>query len=243
MVIKSPLKYIGMKDIDLLEYNINKYSVYCEPFGGSFNTGLRLIQDGYRGEVIYNDKDESVVNFWLQLKNNANDLIDGITTYKDKIKSFSDIKTLLDSDDDILRAVGEYFYRKNLTLKGVQKIISNRVSDDEIINLMLISVALTQVKITNTDWKTCLDNVNNKSTFALIDPPYVIDNVDKYYRETLLKDVHYELRNYIGLFRGNWLLTYNNNQEIKNLYRGFNIKEVKPLSFNNKYSELYITQR
>lgn len=242
MIIKSPLKYIGMKDIDLLEYDINKYSVYCEPFGGSFNTGLKLIQYGFRGEVIYNDKDESVVNFWLQLKNNADKLMDGIVTSKDKIKSFSDIKNLLNSDDDILRAVGEYFYRKNLTLNGVHKIINNRVSDDEIINMLLTSIALIQVKITNTDWKTCLSKLNNQSTFALIDPPYMIDNADKWYREILLKKVHYELRDYIGLFKGNWLLTYNNSQEIKNLYRGFNIKEVKTLSFNTKHTELYITQ-
>ena len=60
----SVLNYIGKKEVNLLEdMMVLDMKVYCEPFSGSYNTGFKLIDTGYKAKYILNDLDENVYNY------------------------------------------------------------------------------------------------------------------------------------------------------------------------------------
>ena len=53
----SILNYIGrMSKIHVIDC-IGKCDTYIEPFAGSFNCGINLITDGFKGKTVLNDKD------------------------------------------------------------------------------------------------------------------------------------------------------------------------------------------
>ncbi|MBO5387269.1 MAG: DNA adenine methylase [Lachnospiraceae bacterium] len=245
--MKSILKYIGMKDINLVDYGFSNPTLYCEPFGGSFNTGFKLIEQGYKGESIYNDIDEKVVNFWECIKENNNKVLDRVVQLNNIVKNqFTDseremtLANWYQSLDKYKRAAAEFTYRQYLTMDGLKWSVRDTIIDE--IDFYLSQEALKSVEICNKDYKEIIGRYDSKDTFFLIDPPYDIDRVSRYYRGDCRKFKHEELANIVKTLEGNWLLTYNDNERIRELYRGFDIKEIKRQLFGRAYTELYITR-
>lgn len=244
--MESVLKYIGMKDIDLSIYNINNYKKYCEPFGGSFNTGFKLIEQGYEGKLIYNDLDSRVVNFWNCLKedyhglccrcNQLNNIIQSSYFDADKVNKLDEWET---SEDLFKQAAAEFIYRQYLTINGLSWTFKQDVADK--FDFYLFKEALLRINISNKSYNEIIQELDTKDTFYLIDPPYDIKRVSRYYRVSDKFD-HEKLRDTIKEIEGNWLLTYNDNRKIRNLYKDYNISKNTRKLFGKSYTELYITK-
>lgn len=242
--MKSVLKYIGMKDIDISKYGFSNQTTYCEPFSGSFNTGFSLYEQNYDGKLIYNDTDEKVVNFWLCMKDDSNKLynyckqLDSII--KNQVTHDERIKTLnywSDSSNIFKRAASEYIYRRSLTLKGHSWVYRDT---SDIFSFCILEDALQHIEINNTDYKEIIMKYDDENTFFLIDPPYNISNASKYYRNSNNFN-HSELKDILSNTKAKWLLTYNKNELIQSIYRDYNIHEIVRSMHGIKYKELYIT--
>lgn len=246
--MKSLLNVVGRKtDLDIKEYidKIDKeIKIYCEPFAGGFSAGLTLIEQGFTGKVILNDKDFEVYNFfkclqedWERLFNECEALLVSMANEVYTDDMLHKIKTYKVSEDKYKRAASEYVYRKSLSMKGLS-INFNKFKDTEI-DFFLQSETLKQVEITNLDYKEVIDKYDSENTFMLIDPPYHISNVDGYYRCNSELFYHRELSEKIKVFKSKFLLTYNDDEYIKMLYEDYN-KNYKHRFIGRAYFELYI---
>ena len=89
---------------------------------------------------------------------------------------------------------------------------------------------------------------DSKDTLFYLDPPYWIDG-EKFYLHDFFPADHEKLAETVCAIKGKFVLSYNDNPKIHELYRGFNIRVTSPIhcSMNNKRlnirckSELIIT--
>lgn len=96
-----------------------------------------------------------------------------------------------------------------------KKIIYNDINDYNII--------IYADKVHHLDYTKIFELYDSEDTFFYLDPPYynkeyIYDNC-----ENLTKQFHIELMNNIKKLKGNFLLSYNNEKFITDLYKDFNI--------------------
>lgn len=241
--MKSPLRYPGGKtrackiiDNILLKYfNINSFDTVISPFfgGGSFEFYL---QEKYGLKLIVNDKFIPLYNFWKQVKINNSLLCEELK----KIKSVSKDqfinyrKTIMNLNDDILEQAVQYFIINRCSFNG--STLSGGFSEEASKKRFTLSsinkiekLNFTNIEIYNDDFNEFLDNsfINDK-TLIFLDPPYYLQEKSKLYGNN--GDLHEEF-NHELLFnkintKKNWILTYNNCEYIRNLYKDYIIIDV-----------------
>lgn len=238
--MQSVLRYIGAKKINLDNYNIDKYDVYIEPFGGGFSTGLELIRQGYKGEVIYNDLDEKVVNFWYSLRDHRDELLAEITKLRALELDYIMDKIKKPAGTEIERAAIEFMTKEMLTMKGMS--YKYQYEDYKFNVLREASDLLQDVRIYNKGYEEIFIDYDHKSVFMLIDPPYTCEGVDKYYRCNSSRFNHDLLHEKIETLNCQWLLTYNDDEHIRSLYERHQIEVKSRNMYNRVYKELYISK-
>lgn len=240
--MNSVLKYIGkMKNIHLCEYiDINKYSLYVEPFAGSFNCGFNMIEDGYTGKCILNDKDSLVVNFWKCVKEEPLKLYGTILKeHENLLNNKTTLSKLLSNKDKYKRAAYQYIYSQ---YNNINKIKNSGSIHLDISNIIQCSDMLQEVKIINLDFKDVIQEYNSDKTLFLIDPPYKISRVDKYYRCNSSEFNHEALRNLTDIIKGDWIIRYNDNKYTNMLYNNIEkLFETNKTLFGRQYKEIYYT--
>lgn len=96
---------------------------------------------------------------------------------------------------------------------------------------------LKEVTILNRDFKEILKKYDDPKSFFYLDPPYMVATDKKsYYRNTFSMKDHNDLLVYLIELQGKFILSYDNNDSIKNMYEEFNIIES-----NEFPNELIIT--
>jgi len=90
--------------------------------------------------------------------------------------------------------------------------------------------------IIHTDYKEVIKIYDDINIFFYLDPPYL--NKEYLYKncEYLNRDFHIELKDILNNIKGKFLLSYNNHNFIKYLYKNFDIIEIK----DNKVDEILI---
>lgn len=247
--MKSLLNYIGKKsniDIqDIILKNNLDIDTYCEPFGGGFSAGLNLIEKGFKGRIVLNDLDFEVYNFWVVLRDSYEELMDRINSALNRIFKYDETDDKLQvlkeyklSKDNIDRACAEYISQQSLTTQGL-RIKDNKFKATEI-DFFLQSKSLENVIIRNCDYNEILMEYSSDKTFFLIDPPYYIDNVNRYYRCDCEYFHHRKLSEDIKNTKGKMLITYNDNMYIRSLYSDFEAEYIKRYYVAREYYELYL---
>ena len=238
----SPLRYPGGKtrackiiDNILLEYfDITNFDTIISPFfgGGSFEFYL---QNKYRFKLIVNDKFIPLYNFWKQVKINKTILCDELR----KIKSVSKEQfiayrtTIMNLNDDILQQSIQYFIINRCSFSGstlsggFSQEASNKRFTLSSIN-KIEELDFTNIEIYNNDFYEFINNFNISSSLMFLDPPYYLENKSKLYGNNgdLHQDFNHELLFDLLNTKKNWIITYNNCEYIRNLYKDFIIIDV-----------------
>ena len=224
------IKCIGSKNIDIDKYNIHNYKTYVEPFGGSFKTGFKLIESGFDGTIVYNDKDDKLVNFFEMLQRYPDKLYDEYNSLINELKSYEfdvDKENILgyyrksSEIKDIKRAAAEYIYKESLTMRGLNLNLREKGTLQN--DFEVYSEMLKKIVILNLDYYNVMQVYDSKSTFMLIDPPYLVNNVSKYYEIVADEFIHDNLFKLVHNLEGSWLLTYNDCEYIRNLYKDYKL--------------------
>lgn len=248
----STLKSIGMKKyLDILpelervkEQGIN-ITTYCEPFAGSFNVGLKVGGYGLGLKLVLNDLDSFIYDYWICIKENPKKMYDRIVNLSDKLNNTDENDEILHilavnkhSSNKFDRAAFKWVLSRFLGTKGL--IVRELKYKDLDFNIECNSLSLSGADILNLDYIEVFEKYDSEETFFLLDPPYYIPRVGGYYSCESEFFYHKEFSDYVKKLKGKWLLTYNNSDYIKELFKEYNQESIKIDMFGLDYSELYI---
>ena len=176
------IRYFGKKNYDILPI-VRKYGnikTYCEPFSGSFTTGLNAAIHDRSINYIYNDIDYDVYNFWVNAKKDIFKIIKQVAIIRKLVGNETEL-------DEILHIIMQYKESQNNSVvdAAVTYILLNSrrfdaSTDDKLIkdcNIDTIASleivrALQIVDIYNLDYKEIFRKVDSADTLYLIDPPF-----------------------------------------------------------------------
>ena len=108
-----------------------------------------------------------------------------------------------------------------------------------------IQQRLTNVVIENKCFEDIIVKYDSQETLFYLDPPYF--NAEKHYVSEFTQDHHELLSQLLKNIKGKFILSYNDDEYIRNLYKDFDIIEIERnnnltsrYSQNRRYKELLI---
>ncbi|MEH7116107.1 DNA adenine methylase [Neobacillus vireti] len=228
--MNSPIKWQGGKR-NLRKEIINlipEHNTYVEPFAG----GLWVFfgKDKSKVEVI-NDVDKDLITFYNVLKNNIDSFMEKFDTYLISREEFNYLKTLSNNELDNIMIAYKFFYLNKNSFGGTMTSFNSYHRDKPYLNdnaLKLLKKAhqrLKNVWIENMDYSELISKFDTKDSFFYLDPPYYETNNGgyKYGKDIDFKGLHNLLRN----MKGKFLLSINDHEYIKELFKDFYIKEIE----------------
>lgn len=197
---KPFVKWVGGKS-QLLEEIRKKYpqkiEKYCEPFVGGGAVLFDILQKFQPKEVLINDINKELINTYLQVKNQCEELINQLnelqTQYKklgqedrkvlfyEKRTRYNELKVNGDDAENLEKATLFIFLNKTcfnglyrVNSKGLFNVPFNNAKNPLICdaeNLRSCSQVLQNVILKTGDYKECESFIDEK-TFVYLDPPY-----------------------------------------------------------------------
>ncbi len=260
----SPLRYPGGKSslLDFLTSIIHFNAPivnYIEPFAGGAGAALGLLFRNEVQRIFLNDADDYIHKFWNSILNQNSEFIQRIEDSKINIEQYLEYKELLNkkntlpvsSDLDIGFA---FFFLNRCNRSGILrsgpiggysqngkwKIDARFNKPDLIKRISLISKFKDRIQIYNLDAIDFLRDVvpnlglDLTKTISYLDPPYYVAGPDLY-RIFYRKTNHEDLRTYLKEeFIVKWILSYDDDLFIRDLYDGTRINGFSKNHFANK---------
>lgn len=255
----SPLRYPGGKTracfklYSILQkyYDLSNFDTIISPFfgGGSFEF---YMQNNHKLNIIANDKFVPLFNFWSSCKYDKENLCNKLYKEVDKITKdkFNDLRKSIINEKNILEQSVSFFIINRCSFSGAtlsggysRESSKKRFTNSSIDRINKLD--LSKFCIYNTEFEEFLEKSIPEKSFIFVDPPYYLGEKSKLYGNN--GDMH-ENFDHVKLFKyicskKNWMITYNNCEYIKNLYKDHTIIETNwSYGMNNskKSSEIVI---
>ena len=229
--INSPFRWAGGKFYarKLISNFIPKHSCYVEPFLGGGSIFF------YKNKVdsFLNDYDKELIDCYKIIQKRVNDLIEflnGEVATKERHNFYKNIFKPRNS----LEKAARYYYLNRTSYSGIMKEQNCYFGYGEKYSmrpenwgrqLLKNSDKLKNVKIESLDFKEFINKIPfNKKTFLFIDPPYFNADQDKFYTKSFSINDHYRLEKLLKKISNkvNFLITYDNTEEVKKMYNWAN---------------------
>lgn len=263
MKFVSPLRYPGGKSklyesVKLIiEENGFSNGTYVEPFAGGSGLALKLLFSGVVKRIVINDLDPAIYHFWNAILNNTDAFCELITNAELSITEWNRQKTIFNSGfcDNELEYAFSVFYLNRTNVSGIIKggVIGGvnqkgkykmdaRFNKNSLI-LRVKNIAKYRNKIDVTNYDACElieSGYLNKYRKVLInlDPPYVVKGKELY-KNSYSKNDHENLYKCITKCRKNWIVTYDVNDFIKDLYKKYRIQKISIRYSANSHRKEY----
>lgn len=249
----SPLRYPGGKtrackklDSILNEYfDIKSFKNLVSPFfgGGSFEF---YIQNKYKLKILANDKFTPLYNFWSNCKDRKKELCEELYKNINKVDKDSFIllrKEIMDEENSFEQSI-KYFIINRCSFSGSTlsggfslEASKKRFTTSSIDRINKLN--LSEFDIYNFDFEEFINENNKEENFLFLDPPYYLKKDSKLYGNNgdMHENFDHTKLHECLLTKKNWMMTYNNCDYIKNLYKDFNIIEISWSYGMNKSKE------
>ena len=226
--LKAPFSWIGgksklAKNIIELMPNHNKY---VEVFGGALSVFYQ--KETSKIEIV-NDINSDLINLHRTIRTSPQTLNMYINELLSSRELFYDIKFgRLKPRNNIERAAF-YFYELSLSFggKGTHFAMPKKQKLKNIYrDFSLYSRRLRGAVIENMDYEKLIKTYDETDALFYLDPPYV--GTQSYYKTPRgfnMQD-HENLAGILKDISGKFILSYNDCEVIRDLYKGFNIKEL-----------------
>ena len=249
--LKTPLRYPGGKSKavkTLSKWYPDKISEYREPFIGGGSIAIDIAKKNPRIPIWINDLYVPLYNFWVQLRDNGDQLSDRVYEEKqytldagdpDKVTErardlFNQYKEEIDSYNDFDKAVA-FFIMNKCSFSGLTEnsTFSQTASNSNFSlvgarKLVDFSKLIRCWKITNLDYSELLNSYATGDTFIFLDPPYDIkDFLYGKNREMHKSFDHDRFAQEVYKCKSKFMITYNLNDRLCELYKDYNLKEWK----------------
>lgn len=202
-----------------------KIGRYIEVFGGA---GWILFAKERHAELeVYNDVNGDLVNLFRCVKYHCQELQRELSFILNSRELFNNFLNQynLDGMTDIQRAARFFVliktsYGSTVRTYGCVKKDINAMVD----YLTDIQKRLSKVVIENKDFEGLIKIYDKHDALIYLDPPYY--GTEKYYSSKFSKDDHERLNRILKNLKGKFILSYNDCDYIRKLYKDFNIEEV-----------------
>jgi DNA adenine methylase len=233
--LKAPFGWVGSKsrlakDIVAL---IPTHSIYIEVFGGALS--VLYAKKPSKIEVA-NDINSELINLHRAIRNNPQTLSIYLNNLLISRELFSDIKTVKLKPRNNIEKAAFYLYllTQSFGSKGdnfAMSAKSGRRPKDIYKSYQKWSKRLKYVTIENKPFQELINLYNKESSFFYLDPPYV--STEKYYKNTkgFGAKEHQELASILKQIKGKFLLSYNDCDIIRTLYKDFKIVNTKEIEY------------
>ena len=249
--LKTCLRYPGGKSKaikTLSQWYPKVISEYREPFIGGGSIAIDITKANPNIPVWVNDLYVPLYNFWVQLRDRGEELSERIRDEKqrtldegdkDKVtvkakELFYRYKEEIDTYDDFEKAVA-FFIMNKCSYSGLTEnsTFSQTASNSNFSlvgadKLAQYSRLIKNWKITNIDYSEVMREHGSKDTFIFLDPPYDIkDFLYGKNREMHKKFDHDRFADDVYNCIHKFMITYNVNERLLELYKNYNLKEWK----------------
>ncbi len=230
--MKSPLAYVGGKSklaktiIEMLP----EHKTYCECFAGAGWVFFK--KEPIKAERL-NDLDSDLVSFYRVLQNHPEEFLRQFKYMLASRELWQDAGRQLDAGGltDIQRAA-RYYYRMRLafggrvtgqafgaSVDGLPRFNLLRIEEE----LTAVHLRLAQVVIENLPYDKFIAKYDRPETFFFADPPYY---KAPYYKHNLVLEDYEAMRANLEQVKGKFLLTINDCDEMREVFKQFKIKSV-----------------
>jgi len=257
----SPLRYPGGKtrackilDTIIKQYfDLTQIDILLSPFfgGGSFEL---YFQNNYNKQIIANDKFKPLYNFWNEVKINKDALCTELYNINSITKTdFQNYRNTILEVSGIIQAL-QYFVINRCSFSGAtlsggfsEEASSKRFTKSSIDRIKNLN--LSNIIFSNLDFFDFLNNntaiIDANKTLIFLDPPYYLGNKSNLYGNNgdMHENFDHKLLFDVISSKKNWIITYNNCEYIKNLYKNYIILEVNwsyGMNKDKKSSEIVI---
>lgn len=243
--MKSFIPWIGGKSLlakkitALFPENLERY---IEVFGGGGS--VLFSKDRHAPFEVYNDANGQLVNLFRCIRYHRGELQREISGYVNAREIFEDIKTLsnMRGFTDIQRAAMFYVqvkisYGADSRTYGCNK---KNISSEYLTDIESRLKNGSGVVIEHKDFENLIKVYDRPNSFFYCDPPY--HKTEKYYDAEFKTEDHERLKSVLGNIKGRFILSYNDDEYIRDLYKEFNIISVeRPNNLSKgRYKELII---
>jgi len=249
--LKTPLRYPGGKSKaikTLTPWFPQIISEYREPFIGGGSIAIQITKLYPDIPVWINDLYVPLYNFWVQLRDRGKELSERVREEKqrtldagdkDKVTAkakelFNKYKDEIDTYDDFEKAVA-FFIMNKCSYSGLTEnsTFSQSASNSNFSlvgadKLAQFSELIKHWKITNIDYSEVMRAHGSSNTFVFLDPPYDIkDFLYGKNREMHKSFDHNRFAEDVYNCVHKFMITYNVNDRLMELYKNYNLKEWK----------------
>lgn len=237
-LIKTPLRYPGGKSrvAELLVDLMPDFKEYREPFLGGGSVFLTAKQKRPDAKYWINDLYYDLWCFWTEAQADMGSLVDDIKKLREEYqgggREMHDKLVLEMPGYGIHDKAVAFFAINRSTFSGTslsggysQESFDKRFTPSSIERLALIEPLLTNTEITNSDYSELI-TAAGEDTFIFLDPPYWTATKSALYGKNgeLHKGFDHErLAETLKSCPHKWMMTYDNCDYIKDLYKDYNI--------------------
>lgn len=250
----TPLRYPGGKTslFEFFEATIKEHgwenTTYIEPYAGGAGAAISLLLLEKVDHIVINDYDPAIFSFWKSVTESAKEFIELIETTPVTVEQWEiqkKIYKVCDTSDSLKLGFATFFLNRtnrsgilNAGPIGGKAQLGNWKIDARynrkalIDKIKLIALYRDRITVLNMDGLQVIEKYASlKTSFFYVDPPYFVKGADLYLNAFKLED-HKKLADVLNKHaKSKWLLSYDNEKAILDLYPGLNY-EV----FSLKYS-------
>ncbi len=234
--LKAPFGWVGGKSKlsrDIIGLIPEEHKLYVEVFGGA--ASVLYAKQRSKLEVL-NDINSDLINLHRAIRTNPQTLSFYLNQMLVSREIFDDIKKKRWKPRNKIETAAFYLYQLTHSFgsKGdsfAMNVKSGRKPKDLYKSYDKWSRRLKGVTIENKSFSELIPLYDKEETFFYVDPPYV--STESYYKNTGgfgIKE-HEELAEMLSKVKGKFLLSYNDSVVVRELYKGFNIRPTKEISY------------
>jgi DNA adenine methylase len=248
--MNSFIPWIGGKRLlrkSIVSYFPDEIERYIEVFGGA--AWVLFYKDKHADFEVYNDINSNLVNLFRCIKYHFQELQKELMWVLNSHEMFDEMRNVEETQGltDIQRAA-RYFTIIKISFGADRRSYgcSKRSLLNSVKYLTAIHERLDRVIIENRSFEALIKTYDRPKALFYLDPPY--HGTEKYYDDVFDEQNHVKLRNCLKKIHGHFLLSYNDDEYIRDLYKGFEIIELnrqksltgRTKNSNEIYSELLI---
>lgn len=256
-LVKSPLRYPGGKSraVEFLSKFVPKFKEFREPMCGGASMTLYFAQKIPEAKYIMGDLNYDLYCFWETLKEKPEELAKEV--YRIKITTTNGkalFEKLLERRDKIescfQRAV-DFYILNRITFSGTvdcggysEEAFKKRFTTSSIDKLFSVSKILKNIEIVWGDYETLIKK-DGEDVFIFLDPPYFSAQSSKLYgkKGNLHTNFdHKRLAETVKKCSHKVMITYDNSEYIRELYKEFYILEWRLKYGMTNYKKSYLRE-
>lgn len=236
-MIKSPLRYPGGKSraVKIIAPLIPDFDEFREPFLGGGSVFIYAKQRFPNKKFWVNDLYFELYKFWEMTQKDVDALVDKIYKWRERFPIGKELHKFLNANlngfDDLERAAAFFIYNR-ITFSGTslsggfsEGAFAGRFTESSIKRLNEFANVINGTTITNLGYEELVKR-EGENVFVYLDPPYYSATKSALYGKNgdLHKSFdHEKFAARMKNCRHKWLITYDDNEYIKNLFSFANI--------------------